>query len=174
MYADADSYFQGSSLPDIYGGITNTFTYKNFELSFLFSYSIGGKVLDLDEVMISHTGNNQGRTWSKEALKRWTPENTDTNYPRLTTTTTSWNSISSRFLYDATYARLKNLNFSYTLPQSLLSQAKLKDVKLKVNTENLFTFFGHKGMDPEQSVDGVTYYRYPAQKSVSFGVDISF
>lgn len=174
VYADADSYFQGSSLPDIYGGITNTFTYKNFELSFLFSYSIGGKVLDLDEVMISHTGNNQGRTWSKEALKRWTPDNTDTNYPRLTTTTTSWNSISSRFLYDATYARLKNLNFSYTLPQSLLSQAKLKDVKLKVNTENLFTIFGHKGMDPEQSVDGVTYYRYPAQKSVSFGVDISF
>lgn len=174
VYSDADSYFQGSSLPDVYGGITNTITYKNFELSFLFSYSIGGKILDLDEVMISHTGNNQGRTWSKEALNRWTPENTNTNYPRLTTASTNWNSISSRFLYDATYARLKNLNFTYTLPSSILSHAKLKDVKLKLNTENLLTFFGHKGMDPEQAVDGVTFYRYPAQKSISFGVDIVF
>ncbi|MFV0311756.1 MAG: SusC/RagA family TonB-linked outer membrane protein [Dysgonomonas sp.] len=174
VYADADQYFQGSSLPDIYGGITNTFTYKQFELSFLLSYSIGGKVLDLDEVMIAHTGNNQGRTWTKEALIRWTPENRNTNYPRLTTRTTNWNSISSRFLYDATYARLKNLNLTYNLPASVLSHAKLKQVKLRANAENLLTFFGHKGMDPEQAVDGVTFYRYPAQKSFSLGIDITF
>lgn len=174
VYADADQYFQGSSLPDVYGGITNTFTYKQFELSFLLSYSIGGKVLDLDEVMIAHTGNNQGRTWTQEALTRWTPENRNTNYPRLTTTTTNWNSISSRFLYDATYARLKNLNLTYNLPASILSHAKLKQVKLRANAENLLTFFGHKGMDPEQAVDGVTFYRYPAQKSFSLGIDITF
>lgn len=174
VYADADQYFQGSSLPDVYGGVTNTVRYKNFELSFLISYSIGGKVLDLDEVMIAHTGNNLGRTWTEEALNRWTPENTQTNYPRLTTTTTNWNSISSRFLYDASYARLKNINFVYSLPNSILSQLRLKDVRLRVNGENLLTWFGHKGMDPEQSVDGVTYYRYPAQKSFSFGLDITF
>lgn len=174
VYADGDQYFQGSSLPDLYGGVMNTLHYKNFELSFLIAYSLGGKVLDLDEVMIAHTGNNLGRTWTEEALNRWTPENTNTDYPRLTTATTNWNSISSRFLYNASYARLKNVNFVYTLPASVVSHLKLKNVRLRINGENLLTWFGHKGMDPEQSVDGVTYYRYPAQKAYSFGLDITF
>lgn len=174
VFASADQYEQGTSLPDVYGGITNTFRYKNFELSALLSYSIGGKTLDLDEVMIAHNGSSYGKTWSREALSRWTPENTETDYPRLSTVTNNWNGISSRFLYSATYARLKNVNLSYRLPASVLSQLKLKDVKFRVNGENLLTFFGHKGMDPEQAVDGVTYYRYPSQKTYSFGVEVTF
>lgn len=174
VYANADQYFQGSALPDVYGGITNTFKYKNFELSALISYSIGGKILDADEIMIAHNGSSYGKTWSNEALNRWTPENTNTDYPRLNIVTNNWNSLSTRFLYDASYARLKNVNLTYRLPSHIASQLKLKDVRFKLNGENLLTLYGHKGMDPEQAVDGVTYYRYPAQKTYSIGFDITF
>lgn len=174
VYADADQYFQGSALPDLYGGVSSRLKYKGIELSFLVSYSIGGKILDLDKVMISHNGDNPGRTWSDELLNRWTPQNTQTDVPRLSTQATNWNSISTRFLYDASYARLKNLTLGYSLPNQLASAIGFKNIKLSVSGENLITLFGQAGLDPEQAVDGVTFYRYPAQKTIAFGLNASF
>lgn len=172
---EASLGFRGSSLPDLYGGINNLFSYKDFEFSFLFSYSIGGKIYDGDYVWVMHSGSAPGRNWSKEALTRWTPEQTDTNFPRLSYITDAWNTtVSTRFLYDATYARLKHLNLSYSLPKKLVNAWKLKDVKVHVTGENLLTFYAHKGFDPEQTVSGATYYRYPAQKAYSLGIDLSF
>ena len=172
---EATHYFQGSSLPDFYGGLNNYLSYKNFELSFLFSFSVGGKIFDGDQPMIMHLGYAPGRTWSDEALSRWTPENRDTNFPRLSYVSDPWNTIpSTRFLYDATYARLKNIVFSYSLPSQLISNWNLSDVKLHITGDNILTFFGHKGLDPEQTVTGSTYYRYPAQKSYSVGINVSF
>ena len=172
---EATHYFQGSSLPDFYGGLNNYLSYKNFELSFLFSFSVGGKIFDGDQPMIMHLGYAPGRNWSDEALSRWTPENRDTNFPRLSYVSDPWNTIpSTRFLYDATYARLKNIVFSYSLPSQLISNWNLSDVKLHITGDNILTFFGHKGLDPEQTVTGSTYYRYPAQKSYSVGINVSF
>lgn len=172
---EATPYFQGSSLPDLYGGLNNNVSYKNFEFSFLLSYSIGGKIFDGDQPMITHLGNAPGRAWSKEALNRWTPENTNTDYPRLTYVSDAWNTIpSTRFLYDATYARLKNISIAYSLPRSLVSRLSLTDVKIRLVGDNLLTFYGHKGLDPEQTISGSTYYRYPAQKSFSAVLNVSF
>ena len=173
VYADADPYFQGSALPDFYGGISNTFTYKNFELSALFSYSIGGKILDLDRIMLSHNGEGFGRTWSSDILNRWTPENRNTDVPRLSTVSTAWNNLSSRFLYDASYARLRNVRVSYTLPDQVTTKLGLKQLRIYGSGENLLTLYGTDGLDPEQAVDGVTFYRYPAQKTFTFGIQVS-
>ncbi|UEG54821.1 TonB-dependent receptor [Mucilaginibacter daejeonensis] len=174
VYAEADQYFSGSALPKLYGGFNTSLRYKRFELYALVAYNIGGKILDLDEVMILHTGENTGRTWSKEILNRWTPDNRNTDVPRLTTVTTNWNSISTRFLHDASYARLKNVSLTYSLPDQWTSRVGLKNVRVYARGENLLTVYGHKGMDPEQAVDGVTFYRYPAQKTYTFGLDLSF
>jgi TonB-linked SusC/RagA family outer membrane protein len=173
---EATPYFQGSSLPDLYGGLTNSFSYKGFDFSFLFSYNIGGKIFDGDYPMIAQIGNKPGCNWTKEALSRWTPENTNTNYPRLSLIdASSWNTIpSTRFLYDATYARLKNISLSYSIPRHLLKTLTLKDLRLRFTGENLLTFYGHKGLDPEQTVSGTTFYRYPAQKLITFGIDVQF
>ena len=172
---EATPYFQGSSLPDLYGGLGNRFSFKGFELSFLLSYSIGGKIFDGDQPMIMHLGYAPGRNWSKEALNRWTPENTETDFPRLSYVSDSWNTIpSTRFLFDATYARLRNANLSYTLPENLVSRWGLEDVRIGLVGENLLTFYGHKGLDPEQTVSGATYYRYPAQKAYSLVLNVSF
>lgn len=174
IYADAIQYVQDSALPDLTGGVSNTFSYKEFELSALFAYSIGGKILDNDYLSLMHNGSSTGRTWSKEILNHWTPENKYTDVPRLTTDNLGWTQASTRFLYSATYARLKNLTLGYSLPKTLASKWGLNNLKLTLTGENLFTFYGHDGMDPEQTVDGTTYYRYPAMRTFSAGLSLTF
>ncbi|MNE75017.1 TonB dependent receptor [compost metagenome] len=121
-----------------------------------------------------HNGSSIGRNWSKEILNHWTPENRITDVPRLTTDNLGWTQPSTRFLYSATYARLKNLTLGYSLPKTLANKWGINNLKVTLTGENLFTFYGHKGMDPEQTVDGATYYRYPAMRTLSAGLSLTF
>lgn len=171
-YASATQYYAGSALPDVTGGLSNTLNYRNVELSFLLAYSIGGKVLDLDYVSMLSGATSPGRSWSTELLERWTPEHTNSDVPRFTTDNLNWTSTSTRFLYSATYARLKTVSLGYSLPATLLSKIGIRSAKVYALGENLLTFYGHQGMDPEQSIDGTTYYQYPAMKTFSLGIQV--
>ena len=173
-YSKATKMLQGSSLPKWIGGISTSITYKNFDFSALLSYSIGGKILDSDYTMLLSNGNSAGRAWGEEILNRWTPENRNTDVPALSTTTNNWTSTSTRFLYSGTYARLKNVSIGYTLPKDTFANLGLQRFRIYLQGENLLTFYGHKGMDPEQTVDGTTYYRYPAMRTVTFGLQATF
>lgn len=173
-YGKAGLFIQGSSIPDLVGGINNTITYKGFDFSALLSFSIGGKVLDNDYIQLMHNGSNIGRAWSKEILNHWTPENTITDVPRLTTDNLNWTSASSRFLYSATYARLKNINIGYTLPEQTSNRIGIRKLRVFALAENVLTFYGHQGMDPEQTINGATYFRYPAIRTVSGGIQLAF
>ncbi|MNI64279.1 TonB dependent receptor [compost metagenome] len=121
-----------------------------------------------------HNGSNPGRAWSKEILERWTPENTQTDVPKLTTDNLSWTSSSTRFLYSGTYARLKNVSLGYSLPAALTKRINIDKLRVFVTGENLLTFYGHQGMDPEQTVNGATYFRYPAMRTISGGLQLAF
>lgn len=168
----ADKVKCGNSLPDVTGGIQSDLSYKNWSFSFLLSYSLGGKLYNGDKVSLMGQYST-GSGWSSDMLGRWTPENPDTDIPRLTTQpSSSWTSTSSRFLVDRSYARLKNVALSYTLPKSLLKKISFKDASLYLQAENLLTFCGQQGLDPEQTVGGTTYYRYPAMKTISFGINV--
>lgn len=171
-YSNGSLYYAGTALPDVTGGFSNAFNYKGIELSFLLAYSLGGKVLDMDYVTVLGGGSSAGRNWSTELQERWTPTHTNTDVPRLTTDNLSWTSQSTRFLYDATYARLKTVSLGYDLPARLLSKVGIRRAKVYALGENLLTFYGHQGMDPEQSIDGTTYYQYPAMKTFSFGIQV--
>lgn len=173
-YTLAKQYVQESSLPKLTGGITNTFNYKQFDLSVFVSYSLGGKILDGDYLPLMHNGNNAGRTWSAEMLNHWTPENRNTDVPRLTTDDLGWTQASTRFLYSASYARLKSLSLGYSLPKSVVSKLNIHNLRFTLTGENLLTFSGHKGMDPEQTIDGTTYFRYPAMRTFSAGLNLTF
>lgn len=168
----ADKVKCGNSLPDVTGGIQSDLSYKNWSFSFLLSYSLGGKLYNGDKVSLMGQYST-GSGWSSDMLGRWTPENPNTDIPRLTTQpSSSWTSTSSRFLVDRSYARLKNVTLSYTLPKSLLKKISFKDASLYLQAENLLTFCGQQGLDPEQTVGGTTYYRYPAMKTISFGINV--
>lgn len=170
---DQSKVFCGSALPDLQGGFNTRLAYRNIEFSALFAYVLGGKIYNSDNLGLLHTGTNPGASWSKDMLNRWTPDNQNTDFPRLTTSTSnSWTSNSSRFLYDASYLRMKNITISYSLPANILSKIKMKSAKVYFQAENLLTVFGQQGLDPEQTVGGTTYYRYPAMKTFSFGLNI--
>ena len=169
-YGKATKTPQGSALPKLTGGITTSIAYKNFDFSALLSFSLGGKILDTDYTSLMSNGSAGGRAWSAEMLNRWTPDNPYTDVPSLSTTTNNWNSSSSRFLYSGSYARLKNVNLGYTLPSDYFEKLGLKKFRIYIQAENLLTFYKHKGLDPEQALDGTTYFRYPAMRTVTFGL----
>ncbi len=169
---ETDKVKSGNSLPDVSGGFQSDLSYKGFELSALFTYSIGGKIYNGDKQSLQHLGA-EGRTWSTDMLDRWTPENTVTDVPRLTTDPkSSWLSQSDRFLVDRSFLKLKTVTLSYNLPQNWLQKVKLERVSVYLQAENLLTFTKEQGLDPEQNLDGTTYYRYPSMKTISFGVNV--
>lgn len=163
----------GTSLPDLTGGFGTSLKYKNLEVSTLFAYSIGGKIYDRDKAFLLNQ-SSAGRAMSTETLKRWTPENRDTNVPRVQTTSTNWTSTSTRFLRSADYMRMKNLTVSYTIPSAITKKANLSNCKLYVQGENLFTIFSAEGLDPEQAVNGISFMRYPNVRTFSFGFNVSY
>lgn len=167
-----DRVKSGNSLPDWTGGLQSDLSFKDFSLSLLFSYSIGGKIYNGDKVSLMSQGPT-GTGWSTDMLDRWTPERPHTDVPRLTTLSKSaWTNSSSRFLVDRSYLRLKNITFSYNLPKSVLQALTLKDASVFFQAENWLTFTKQQGLDPEQTFQGSTYFRYPAMKTLSFGVNV--
>ena len=163
----------GSALADVTGGFSTKLKYRRIECSAVFAGQVGGKIFNQDKLSLLHTGTNAGHSWSKEMLNRWTPENRETNVPKLTTTSKStWTSTSTRFLYDASYLRLKNLSVSYSLPRHWMQRLDLSQCRIFFTADNLWTVFKEQGLDPEQAVGGVTYFRYPTMKTFSFGLNI--
>ncbi|SFI84258.1 SusC/RagA family TonB-linked outer membrane protein [Myroides guanonis] len=169
---DKDRVKSGSSLPDISGGFQSELSYKGFELALQFAYNLGGKIYNSDKLSLQHLGK-AGQTWSEDMLNRWTPENIQTDVPRLTTEPkSSWTNQSTRFLVDRSYLKLKTMTLTYNLPQNWLKSVHLNQASIFVQGENLFTITKEQGLDPEQTFDGTTYYRYPSMKTISLGLNL--
>lgn len=174
-YGDATRYMVGSSLPKFFGGLTNTLYYKGFDLSAFLYFSVGGKVLDTNYAALMQAGAGaNGVNWSVDILDRWTPENTDASVPKITTATNYWASPSTRFLYDASYMRLRNVTLGYTIPEKVLRKAGLRSLRVYVKGDNLFTVTSRKGLDPDVYLSGVTGSGLTSMMTFSGGLDIRF
>lgn len=169
-----DKVKMGSSLPKVSGGFQSDLTWRDLSLSMLFSYAIGGKLYNNDyKSMISVSGGN-GSTLSKDMLNRWTPENRYTDIPRLSYDQTSYfTSSSSRWLVNRSFLRLKTVTLSYNLPEKWLHYATIKQASIFLQGENLLTLCHQQGLDPEQPINGMVSYRYPAMKTFSFGINVT-
>ena len=167
--------YRGTSIPDLFGGFTNNLKYRSFDLSLFFYYSIGGKLYDSDySGMMS---NREGFSQHIDMLDRWTPDNTDSDLPRLSHgTRNNMASYSTRFLYDNTFVRLRNITLGYQLPNNVASSIGLSSLKVYAQADNLLTFgsAAKRGTDPEQSFSGTTGSRLPPLKSVSLGIRVEF
>lgn len=165
----------GNALPKVSGGFQSDLTWRDLSLSMAFAYSIGNKIYNRDKASLMGVSGANGSTMSKDLLNRWTPENTQTDVPRLEYDQTSYfTSASTRWLVDGSYLRLKTVTLNYNLPKKWIQPAMLKDVSIYVQGENLLTFSKQQGLDPEQALGGVTYWRYPAMKTLSFGINVKF
>lgn len=175
-YSEADRFDGiGSSLPDGYGGLQNTLTYKGISLNINTYFSFGGKILDNVESDILSDGENFGYQLSTKQLNAWKQPGDITDVPIFIpqNTTSSNDSNSTRYLYDATYAKIKSVTLSYNFNSTILSKIGLNNLSVYVSGTNLFTWVKDKdfdGFDPEVGLTGLTSYSTPNPRSIVTGL----
>ena len=173
-YISAGKGYTGdSSIPDLFGSISNSLRYKDFQLSFMFTYSIGGKILDYNYASLMNEGE-YGRALHVDHKKGWKKKGDITNIPRLENGNSHLAPTSDRWLTDASYLSLKNVNLSYTFKQKKIKEFGINSLKVFASGENLFMLTERKGMNPQQAFSGTTSNVYQPSRVVSFGVNVSF
>ena len=182
VYDDAGKFIIGDPNPDWIGGINNTVSYKGLELSVLFQGVFGNQVQDGGGGFMSASGDwfdNQTR----DQLKRWQNPGDITDVPQARLN--RWGDfdspqMSTRYVYDASYVRLKNLTLAYNLPTSVANKLKITNARFYVSGVNLYTFTKYPGWDPEVNTDyrsgnvnqGSDFYAAPQIKSIVVGLTI--
>ena len=172
----------GHANPDFIFGLTNNFAWKNFDLSIFFQGSVGNDLLNMTRMNLE---------WKKtpEALDRWTPTNTDTDIPRNGFYYSQYGGyVNDHFVEDASFLRLKNLTFGYTIPFKKF----ISSCRVYFSAENLFTITGYSGWDPETDTKsyeqqkqsgsnqtanagaGLDFNAYPSMRTYTFGLNITF
>jgi hypothetical protein len=169
----------GRPYPYIFGGITNTFNYMGFDLSIVLTYSVGNQIYDDDGKR--QTGDLAfGWNQLSDALNAWTPTNTNTNIPKLSLVN-NYDLNTTRYLYDASFLRLRTLTLGYSLPARSLAKMKMRSLRFYVSAQNLAVWTKYKGWDPETNRDssgaitqGVSYLNSPQARIFSFGFNVGF
>lgn len=177
VYGNADYMLCGSAIPDVYGGFGTTINVYGFDLSVGFNYSIGGKAYDnmYALLMTNPYEGYTGYSLHKDLYNAWSESNTDSDIPRFYFGDSTAASQSSRFLTDASYLTLRNINLGYTLPKSLVSKLGLTSIRIYGTATNLCYWSKRKGFDPRGAFDGnISANTYSPMKSISGGINIQF
>ena len=170
---EAQYHLCGTTLPDVYGGFGTSFAWKGFDLSFDFMYQIGGQIYDGNYA--SSMSLNKGGAMHADLLNAWTPENKNSNIPRIQSQDQYTNSSSDRWLVSASYLSLQNINFGYTLPSSWVRKLGLTKVRVYAVGDNLWVWSKRQGLDPRQSISGAqSNVKYSVVRTISGGITVTF
>lgn len=170
----------GRGTPIHTGGFTNNFEYKGFDLNIFFQWSYGNDVINANRLFFE-SGFQKKRELNQFAsyANRWTPENPNSDIPAATNSASNL-VISSRIVEDASFLRLKSVTLGYNIPQTFLSKYKISNARVYVAAQNLWTWTGYSGYDPEVSIrdsaltPGLDYSSYPRALNISFGINLGF
>lgn len=168
IIANASSYYFGSALPDVSGGLTNSFNYKGFDLSFLLTFSYGGQFYDGNYASIMHRGS-AGTALHVDALKRWQNPGDVTTVPRLQNAISGQDGASSRWLVDGSWLNVKNITLSYTIPRTTLNKLHIAGLQVYANVDNGYLFTSKKGMDPQREFNGTADATYTPFRTMTIG-----
>jgi TonB-dependent starch-binding outer membrane protein SusC len=178
----ADRIKIGNPHPDFIGGITNTLTYKGFDMSLFFQGSYGNDVFNGSRLFLESLqgGDNQLAVVND----RWQKPGDITAIPDATSDpvrAASNKRVSSRFLEDGSYLRLKNITIGYKRNKDFLERKKISNFRIYVSSQNLFTFTNYSGLDPEvnylgndNAVIGTDFFTYPQARSYTIGCNLTF
>lgn len=166
----------GNIMPKAYGGFGTSLEFFGFDFSMSFAYQFGGKIWDYTYQDLMHVGNtaSMGQNWHKDITKAWTPQNTNTNVPRLDSQDQYANSTSTRWLTSSNYLSLQNVTLGYNLPDKLVKKLALSKVRIYGAGENLFLLSARKGMDPRQGFLNADAATYGAIRCISGGIRVEF
>jgi len=183
--SDGDLTIIGNANPKYTFGLTNTFTYKNWNFSFFLQGVQGNQIFNATR--IETEGLWEETNQLATVLDRWTTPGQITDVPRATYGDYTNALISSRFVEDGSFVRVKSVSLGYEIPQTLISKMNLSRVYLYVTSENLLTFTKYSGFDPEVSVygrsgnntekniaPGVDYGTYPQSREFLVGLNVTF
>jgi hypothetical protein len=185
-YSEAEFQDAGDPNPGYFGGVQNTFMYKGFDLSVLLQF-----VGDVDVYMAHGTymmsSGNGIDNQTKDQLDRWQKPGDITNVPQARLYGQNGTRKSSRYVFDASYLRLKEISLGYNLPVKFLQSYNIENIRFYVTGINLLTLTDYIGYDPEVSsanfigsssaynvVQGVDMYTTPQPASITFGIHASF
>jgi len=168
----ASFYYNGSAIPKFTGGLTNSFRFKNWEVSLLVTFSYGGKFYDGNYSGLMHTGT-YGTAWHTDILQRWQKPGDVTNVPRVQANS-GLDASSTRFLFDASYINFKNFTISYNIPKAVISKWKISGMSMFTNIDNMLLITSKKGSDPQNSFGGTTDASYTPFRTVTFGLNVNF
>ena len=172
----------GSGYPDFTWGLYGNFEYKGFDLKLFFQGSQGNEVVN-SLTRWNAFPDGQLNSYLSRYENRWTPETPENNGHRMTANNPNDNLRGNSDLYveDGSYARLKNIQIGYSLPQSALDKMKLSAMRIYVSADNVFTITDYSGFDPEigdywgnPHYIGVDVGRYPQPKTFVGGLTFSF
>lgn len=183
----SDQVSLGSPLPKFYGGLTLNASYKAWDFSMYFYGMYGNKILNFAESSLESFQNrsfvgieNISQNYFQNA---WTSANHSNVYARITTNDDAIGSnvVSSAYVENGSYLKLKNLIVGYTLPHEMASKLNVSKIRLYISTQNLFTITGYKGLDPEIGMqngnatqNGVDNGTYPSSRFFTVGLNVTF
>ncbi|WP_160712647.1 SusC/RagA family TonB-linked outer membrane protein [Chitinophaga solisilvae] len=174
-----DRQYAGASYPKFTYGFSFNASYKGFDINIFAQGVKGNKLFNA----MKFTGlapliTSQGYNLLADVKKAWTPENTNTNIPRVVIgdPNANFGTNSDWYLEDGSYLRIKNVTLGYTLPEVLTRRVHLQKLRVYVTGNNLLTFTKYTGMDPEVGTDtyGIDLGRYPQARTLLVGLNVNF
>ena len=165
-------------MPKWFGGITNSFSFKGIDFSFMLQYSYGNDVFNATRQFA--TGSQDQRyNMLAEVADRWSPTNASNKVP--STKGYVKGDVYSRFVEDGSFLRLKNMTLGYSLPKKWINKIHISKLRIYGTAQNLFCISGYNGYDPEVSTaasnpmtPGLDWGAYPKSRVFTFGLDVQF
>ncbi len=166
--------YSGKSTPDFEGSVTNNFRYKNWDLSFMFSYGLGGKVYDGNYASLMSCANYGGAK-HVDLMRRWQKAGDITDVPRMDPSRTNdFCGTSSRWLTSRDYLNFRTLTLGYTFPKAWMHAIEGQNARIYVSGENLMYFSARKGMNVLESFSGTTSNVYNPARVITVGFNVTF
>ncbi|GAB3314430.1 TonB-dependent receptor [Larkinella ripae] len=170
----------GNANPKFTGGLTNSFSFRGFDLSVFMQWSYGNDIYNQTRQASNRSFVYNAAT--TEVLRSWRKQGDITDVPRGTPSTIARNGVpSSRWIEDGSYLRIKTATLGYSVPSALLKRIKAESLRVYVSGQNLFTFTNYLGLDPEVNfrnslplLQGIDLGTYPQVRTFTFGVNLGF
>ncbi len=179
--SEADRTAIANPEPKVFGGWSNTLSYKNFTLSMLFQYQLGGDAYY--STMHESASGALGMSILREMYgNTWTPDRTDAKYAKLMwmPSADTNTQVNDRYVYSNSYFRLRNITLSYTFEPAWLERLHVSGASVFFTATNLFTITDWPGLDPDMAATNAftktteTKDVYPMSRSFSFGLKLQF
>jgi hypothetical protein len=183
-YNEAQFQEVGTATPKFTGGLISNMKYKGFSLNFALNFVYGNDVYNRSRQFFDNDGAYIAYNSMKllDGWTRWESEGDIATHPKANANGNKLsNNVSSRYIEDGSYLRLRNISLAYDVPQSFARKFRLESIRIFVTGDNLLTLTNYSGMDPEVSIVGDTWvrpgtgdFKYPISRQLLFGVDVTF